>query len=103
MKFKLVERWDVESYSGVTSDHIIEIKSKNQKLHLRKNGFITPETGKFMYILTNNFQLDASAIDANSKERWEIKLFFKEIKQKLKIKHFLEKVKMRYDRKSLPH
>ena len=55
---------------------------------LRKIGFIAPDTGRFMYFLTNNFQLEAQVIAAIYKERWKIELFFKEIKQTLKIKHF---------------
>ena len=41
-----------------------------------------------MYFLTNNFQLDARTIADIYKERWKIELFFKELKQSLKIKHF---------------
>lgn len=88
IKFKLLERSPVMGDTGVTSDHIIEIQNKNQKMLLRKIGFIAPDTGNFMYFLTNNFQLEAQVIASIYKERWKIELFFKEIKQSLKIKHF---------------
>lgn len=83
-----MERIPVGREIGITSDHVIEITNKKQKMLLRKIGFIAPDTGNFMYILMNNFQLDAAAIAAIYKERWKIELFFKEIKQTLKIKHF---------------
>ena len=66
----------------------IEIQNKNQKMFLRKIGFLAPDTGNFMYFLTNNFQLEAQVIASIYKERWKIELFFKEIRQTLKIKHF---------------
>lgn len=88
IKYKLVKRQLPDSNSAVTSDHVIEITCKNQKIQLRKIGFITPETGKFMYFLTNNLTLEASVIASIYKERWKIELFFKEIKQTLKIKRF---------------
>lgn len=55
---------------------------------MRKIGFYVPDSGKFMYFLTNNFQLDAHTITYIYRERRKIELFFKEIKQTLKIKHF---------------
>jgi len=42
-----------------------------------------------MYFLTNNFKLAAATITAIYKERWQIELFFKAIKQNLKVKSFL--------------
>jgi len=47
------------------------------------------ETGKDFEFMTNNFSLDASTIAAIYKARWQIELFFKWIKQNLKIKTFL--------------
>ena len=47
------------------------------------------ETGKVLMFLTNNFRLSATTIAAIYKARWQIELFFKWIKQNLKIKTFL--------------
>lgn len=88
IKFKLVERMQSDIKNGVSSDHIIEITSKNEKMLLRKIGFYVPDSGKFMYFLTNNFQLEARTIADIYKDRWKIELFFKEMKQTLKIRHF---------------
>lgn len=48
-----------------------------------------PDTGKWLVFLTNNFELAASTIAALYKERWKVELFFKTLKQNLKIKKFL--------------
>jgi len=52
-------------------------------------GYRDPETGKKYVFLTNNFKLAAATIAAIYKSRWQIELFFKWIKQNLKIKTFL--------------
>jgi len=52
-------------------------------------GYRDPETGRKYVFLTNNFKLAAATIAAIYKSRWQIELFFKWIKQNLKIKTFL--------------
>ena len=47
-----------------------------------------PETGKALVFLTNNFDLSALTIARLYKSRWRVELFFKWIKQNLRIKHF---------------
>ena len=49
----------------------------------------TPKTGKGLVFLTNNFDLPALTIAQLYKCRWQVELFFKWIKQNLRIKHFL--------------
>jgi transposase len=56
---------------------------------LRIVGYLDPETGKHYEFLTNNFALSAQTIADIYKSRWQIELFFKWIKQNLKIKSFL--------------
>jgi len=48
-----------------------------------------PDTGKTIDILTNNFTWSAKTIGRIYKERWQIELFFKAIKQQLKVKSFV--------------
>jgi hypothetical protein len=57
--------------------------------HLRRIRFKDPETGKTLIFLTNNTALPALTIAALYKRRWQVELFFKWIKQHLRIKHFL--------------
>ena len=56
--------------------------------HLRRIRFKDAETGKTLIFLTNNFLLPAATICALYKSRWQVELFFKWIKQHLRIKQF---------------
>jgi hypothetical protein len=55
---------------------------------LRRIKYCDPETGKKLDFLTNNFDLSAVNIATLYRYRWKIELFFKWIKQHLKIKTF---------------
>jgi hypothetical protein len=57
--------------------------------HLRRVRFKDPASGKTLVFLTNNTTLPALAIAALYKSRWQVELFFKWIKQHLRIKRFL--------------
>lgn len=57
--------------------------------HLRRIRFKDPESGKTLVFLTNNTALPALTIAALYKSRWQVELFFKWIKQHLRIKKFL--------------
>ena len=57
--------------------------------HLRRIRFKDPESGKTLVFLTNNTTLPALTIAALYKSRWQVELFFKWIKQHLRIKKFL--------------
>jgi Domain of unknown function (DUF4372)/Transposase DDE domain len=57
--------------------------------HLRRVRFKDPESGKTLVFLTNNTVLPALTIAALYKSRWQVELFFKWIKQHLRIKRFL--------------
>lgn len=78
---------------GVTSDQTIEFTgvqtSKRCPIPLRRIGYRDPETGKHYVYLTNNFKLAASTIADIYRSRWQIELFFRWIKQNLKIKSFV--------------
>ena len=56
--------------------------------HLRRIRFRDPESGKTLVFLTNHFALPAATICALYKSRWQVELFFKWIKQHLRIKRF---------------
>ena len=57
--------------------------------HLRRIRFKDPQTGKTLVFLTNNTTLPALTVAALYKSRWQVELFFKWIKQHLRIKKFL--------------
>lgn len=92
-KYRVIERHDVRKSSGVTSDQTIEFTgtqvAKSCPSRLRRIGYRDTVTGKHYVFLTNQFKLSATTIAAIYKERWQIELFFKWIKQNLKIKSFI--------------
>lgn len=92
-QFSVVERREVNRDTGLTSDQSVEFSgyyaSRKCSIPLRRIGYRDPETGKHYVFLTNNFTLSALTIAKIYKARWQIELFFKWIKQNLKIKSFL--------------
>ena len=64
------------------------ISGKDYPVHLRRIRFKYPETGKTLAFLTNHFTVTAATICALYKARWQVELFFKWIKQHLRIKKF---------------
>jgi len=90
---RIIERRAVDRSTGLTSDHTIEFTgvkaAKLCPIRLRKVSYRDPETGNRYVFVTNNFSLAASTIAGIYKSRWQIELFFKWIKQNLKIKSFM--------------
>jgi len=90
---RIVERREVDRSKGVSSDHTIVFTgvttSKRCPIPLRRVRYRDATTGRRYEFLTNNFSLAASTIAAIYKSRWQIELFFKWIKQNLKIKSFM--------------
>ena len=84
---------DVDRASGVICDQRVMLNgyysAKKYPEHLRRIRFKDPESGKTLVFLTNNTALPALTICALYKSRWQVELFFKWIKQHLRIKHFL--------------
>jgi len=78
---------------GVLSDDLIELQgfysSQNYPHPLRLIRYYDTETDKELVFLTNNVKLAALTIARIYKARWQIEIFFKWIKQNLKIKTFL--------------
>ena len=79
--------------SGVICDQAIALNgyyvAKDYPEQLRRIRFKDPESGKTLVFLTNNTSLPPLTIAALYKHRWQVELFFKWIKQHLRIKRFL--------------
>ena len=79
--------------SGVVCDQTIAMNgfyvAKDYPEHLRRIRFKDPESGKTLVFLPNNTTLPPLIIAALYKSRWQVELFFKWIKQHLRIKRFL--------------
>lgn len=82
----------VDRSTGIICDQTVALTGttsrKDYPEHLRRIRFKDPETGKTLVFLTNNFTLPAATICALYKARWQVELFFKWIKQHLRIKKF---------------
>lgn len=91
--YRVIERRKVNRSKGLTSDQTIEWTSKKGSADcptpLRRVGYRDPETGIQYYFLTNIFHLCPQTIADIYKQRWQVELFFKWIKQNLKVKTFL--------------
>jgi hypothetical protein len=92
-KYRVVERREVLQNKGLTSDQTIEFTglqtAKKCPVQLRRIGYRDPDTGKHYVFLTNHFKLAARTVADIYKARWQVELFFKWIKQNLKIKSFV--------------
>jgi len=92
LQFIRLESRPVDPATGVRRDHTVRLRHesslKDYPAQLRLIHYVDPETGKRFVFLTNNFVLPALTIALLYKKRWQVELFFKWIKQPLRIKHF---------------
>ena len=96
VRHKVLERRPVKPAlrrRGVTCDQTIAFTSAHGRRRcphpLRRIGFRDPDTGRRCVFLTTNFKLSAATIADIYKSRWQVELFFKWIKQRLKVKSFV--------------
>jgi hypothetical protein len=82
----------VDKSTGLRSDHTVILTSYGSATAypdaLRRVTYCDPETGRRLKFLTNNFALTPLAIAEIYKKRWAVELFFRWIKQHLRIKAF---------------
>ena len=92
MSYYVKESRPVDKSCGLRSDQTIRLNgpktSRQYPCDLRRISFFDTVTGKLLVFLTNNFEVDAIVIAKIYKARWQIELFFKWIKQNLRIKAF---------------
>jgi len=92
MDFSVRESRKIDKATGLRCDQTITLRGvKSSKAYpdrLRRIRYTDPDTGKRLVLLTNCFTLDALTITRLYKARWQVELFFKWIKQNLRIKAF---------------
>jgi putative transposase len=86
-KFRRVKK-NKAAGKDIVSDYEIIIPGYSKDRQLRKIMVRDPETGKKITLLTNNLKWAGSTVSGVYRDRWQIELFFKAIKQNLKIKRF---------------
>jgi Transposase DDE domain/Domain of unknown function (DUF4372) len=91
-RYEIVEQRPVITEKGIVSDDIIRLTSHQSRKRypetLRLVTLVTTE-GKRLEFLTNHMKLAAATIADVYKDRWEIEVFFKLLKQNLRIKSFV--------------
>lgn len=91
--FKVAKSRPSDRTLGIKCDQEIYINGRGTKGKyegkLRRVSYRDPDTGKLLCFLTNRFDLDAKTICDLYKSRWQVELFFKTLKQNLRIKKFL--------------
>jgi len=91
-RYEVLERHKVNKSQGLLSDQTIRLtgaKSQECPMPLRRIAYQDAATGRRYVFLTNHFKLAAKTIADIYKERWQIEIFFRFIKQNLKIKAFI--------------
>jgi len=92
MKFKVVESRKTDRTRGHICDQIIYLKShkgSTYKGKIRRITYRDPDTKKRLTFITNRFDLATQTICDLYKARWKVELFFKTLKQHLKVKKFI--------------
>ena len=91
--YRVIERRDCRHLKYISSDQIIEFNGfyskQNMPYRLRRIRSQDPATGKHIVLLTNQLEWSAATIAQVYKDRWQVELFFKTLKQQLKVKSFV--------------
>ena len=92
MNFRRIYSHKINKTKGIICDQSIMLNNHYASIDypekIRRIKFYDAQTGKSFVFLTNNFHLKAADVAQLYKHRWKIELFFKWIKQHLKIKSF---------------
>ena len=92
LRINRLESGPVDEKTGVRADQIVWLTLTKTIEHypdrFRRVSYTDPESGKALVFLTNNFELPALTIAQLYRSRWRVELFFKWVKQNLRIKHF---------------
>ena len=91
--YEVVEERDIPQYRSILSDQIIRltgVKAEEKCPHLLRRIVVWDKVNeREIVLLTNHLEFGSSTIAAIYKDRWEIEIFFKTLKQHLKVKTFI--------------
>ena len=92
LKFQRLYSLQKDKEAGIRADQVITLVTKKSKKgypeRLRRVSYVDKERNKRLVFLTNNFDIPAKTVADVYKQRWQVELFFKWIKQHLRIKTF---------------
>ena len=90
--YGVLEKREVPQRRGVLRDEVIffyKLAQAGQDAYLRRIEFYDEERDRVLVFLTNHLELAAATVAAVYKERWQIELFFRALKQSLRVKTFV--------------
>lgn len=91
--YNVIDDLEIPNNRNIIKDQIIEFTCYNARKHcphrLRRIEVWDKENGRTIALLTNHLNFGATTVAAIYKDRWQIEIFFKTIKQNLKIKTFV--------------
>ncbi len=91
--YTVVGTREVPAHRGILTDELIELTGVGAAAKcpypLRRVEVVDPDTGEVVVFLTNHLTFGATTIAAIYKDRWQIELLFKALKQHLKVKTFV--------------
>lgn len=92
LKYRRLYSRNVDKAEGLRADQTIDLTTKKSREgypeHLRRISYVDKEQNKRFVFLTNHFGIPAKTVADIYKQRWQVELFFKWIKQHLRIKSF---------------
>jgi len=92
LKFKRLYSSPKDKETGIRADQVVELVTQKSKKaypeRLRRVSYFDKEQKKRLVFLSNNFDIPAKTVADIYKQRWQVELFFKWIKQHLRIKSF---------------
>ena len=92
LKFKRLYSAPKDKEAGIRADQVVSLVTKKSKKgypeRLRRVSYVDKERNKRLVFLTNNFDIPAKTVADIYKQRWQVELFFKWIKQHLRFKRF---------------
>lgn len=91
-RFRRIYSNPVDKTTGLRCDQTVALVSfypkKRYPEKLRRIKYVDPELNKVLVFITNNFELEAKVITELYRQRWQVELFFRWIKQHLRIRAF---------------
>jgi hypothetical protein len=90
--YGVVEKREVPQRRGVLRDEVVffyKLAQSNKEAFFRRIEFYDEERDRVLVFLTNHLELAAATVAAIYKERWQIELFFRALKQSLRVKTFV--------------
>jgi Transposase DDE domain len=90
--YGVVEKREVPQRRGVLRDEVVffyKLAQASQEAFFRRIEFYDEEHDRVLVFLTNHLELAAATVAAIYKERWQIELFFRALKQSLRVKTFV--------------